>query len=193
MGELRAWVTWLHDRYELSVEDRLPRCWASHPGLIEELSALKAWREEIYASSQPSGQAARYWHAELRQVTARRHHHVRARLPHRPPRPRPYAAADPDLLAALGRRRPAGRRPRHRPRRRPAAAGDLARAASGSPRRSTAAARCRCPAARPPLIRRCLVGARLRRLGKGPRPERARPSLRSGGAPGTPACQMAQP
>jgi hypothetical protein len=67
-AELRAWVAWLHDRYELSVEDRLPRCWPRHPGLIEELSALKAWREEIYRGGQQSGQAARYWHAELRQV-----------------------------------------------------------------------------------------------------------------------------
>ena len=65
---LRAWVTWLYDRYELATEDRLPLCWASHPGLIEELYALKAWREEIYSAPQPSGQAARYWHAELRQV-----------------------------------------------------------------------------------------------------------------------------
>jgi hypothetical protein len=61
-------VTWLHDRYELGIEGRLPRCWAQHPGLVEELWALKAWREEIYEASQPSGQAARYWHAELRQV-----------------------------------------------------------------------------------------------------------------------------
>ncbi len=67
-SQLRAWVTWLYDRYELSVEDRLPRCWPQHPGLVEELWALKAWREEIYQASQPSGQAARYWHAELRQV-----------------------------------------------------------------------------------------------------------------------------
>jgi hypothetical protein len=67
-ASLRAWVTWLYDRYELAVEDRLPRCWASHPGLVEELAALKAWREEIYSSAQPSGQAARYWHSELRQV-----------------------------------------------------------------------------------------------------------------------------
>jgi hypothetical protein len=65
---LRAWVTWLHDRYELSVEDRLPRCWPRHPGLVEELYALMIWRDEIYSSSQQSGQAARYWHAELRQV-----------------------------------------------------------------------------------------------------------------------------
>lgn len=65
---LRAWVSWLHDRYELGTEDRLPRCWAEHPGLVEELYALKAWREEIYSGPQPSGQAARYWHSELRQV-----------------------------------------------------------------------------------------------------------------------------
>ena len=67
-SQLRAWVTWLYDRYELGIEDRLPRCWPQHPGLVEELGALKAWREEIYEASQPSGQAARYWHAELRQV-----------------------------------------------------------------------------------------------------------------------------
>jgi hypothetical protein len=67
-GTLRAWVTWLHDRYELSVEDRLPRCWPRHPGLVEELYALMVWRAEIYSSSHQSGQAARYWHAELRQV-----------------------------------------------------------------------------------------------------------------------------
>jgi hypothetical protein len=65
---LVAWVTWLHDRYELSVEERLPHCWADHPGLIEELSALRAWRLEIWNSPQPSGQAARYWHAEMRQT-----------------------------------------------------------------------------------------------------------------------------
>jgi hypothetical protein len=67
-SQLRAWVTWLHDRYELGIDDRLPRCWPQHPGLVEELWALKAWREEIYEASQPSGQAARYWHTELRQV-----------------------------------------------------------------------------------------------------------------------------
>ena len=66
--ELLLWVTWLHDRYELSVESRLPRCWSQHPGLIDELWALKVWREEIYNGKESSGQAARYWHAELRQT-----------------------------------------------------------------------------------------------------------------------------
>jgi hypothetical protein len=67
---LTGWVSWLHDRYELSVEERLPHCWAEHPGLVEELSALRAWRLEIWTSAQPSGQAARYWHAEMRQTIA---------------------------------------------------------------------------------------------------------------------------
>jgi hypothetical protein len=48
-AELRAWVAWLHDRYELGTEDRLPRCWARHPGLVEELWALRAWRLEVYS------------------------------------------------------------------------------------------------------------------------------------------------
>jgi hypothetical protein len=69
-ADLAAWVTWLHDRYELSIEERLPHCWADHPGLVEELSALRAWRLEIWNSPQPSGQAARYWHAEMRQTIA---------------------------------------------------------------------------------------------------------------------------
>ena len=47
-ASLRAWVTWLYDRYELAVEDRLPRCWASHPGLVEELAALKAWLRRLH-------------------------------------------------------------------------------------------------------------------------------------------------
>ncbi|MEV6968620.1 hypothetical protein AB0M47_26245 [Hamadaea sp. NPDC051192] len=66
--ELVEWAIWLHDRYELSRDSRLPDCWPQHPGLVEELWTLKAWREEIYTATEPSAQAARYWHAELRQV-----------------------------------------------------------------------------------------------------------------------------
>jgi hypothetical protein len=70
-AELRAWVTWLADRYELKVEHRLPHCWALHPGLVEELRALMWWRKEIYSSAAPaSGQAGRYWHSELRQTVS---------------------------------------------------------------------------------------------------------------------------
>ena len=42
--------------------------WARHPGLVEELWALRAWRLEVYSGGQPAGQAARYWHTELRQL-----------------------------------------------------------------------------------------------------------------------------
>lgn len=59
-----------HDRYELALDSRLPDCWAEHPGLIEELWALMLWRQEIYSVEQPSGQATRYWHTELRTVIA---------------------------------------------------------------------------------------------------------------------------
>jgi hypothetical protein len=53
----RALAEW--HRYELGTEDRLPRCWPRHPGLVEELWALRAWRLEVYSGGQPSGQAAR--------------------------------------------------------------------------------------------------------------------------------------
>jgi hypothetical protein len=61
-AELRAWVAWLYDRYELGTEDRVPGCRARHPDLVEELWALRAWRLEVYSGVQPFGRAARYWH-----------------------------------------------------------------------------------------------------------------------------------
>jgi hypothetical protein len=67
-AELRAFVTWLTDRYELTTEDRMPLCWPRHPGLVEELRTLRQWRLEIYCGQAPNGQAAGYWHTQLRQV-----------------------------------------------------------------------------------------------------------------------------
>lgn len=68
-ADLRSWVAWLTDRYELTIENRIPQCWAQHPGLVEELWALRVWRQEIYGSGmRPAGQAARYWHGELDRV-----------------------------------------------------------------------------------------------------------------------------
>lgn len=70
--DLRTWVIWLHDQYELSKEERLPLCWHLHPGLVEELRSLKAWREAIYDTPDTRGaaHAARSWHGELRQTIA---------------------------------------------------------------------------------------------------------------------------
>jgi hypothetical protein len=70
-NELVEWVAWLHDRYELSVAERLPHCWARHPGLIEELSILKAWREQIYATREPAPRDARAWHDHLHEVLSK--------------------------------------------------------------------------------------------------------------------------
>lgn len=68
---LVGWVVWIHDLYELSRTERLPLCWPQHPGLVEELRSLKAWREHIYdhpAAGTPH--VARSWHGELRQTVA---------------------------------------------------------------------------------------------------------------------------
>lgn len=67
-AQLRAWVTWLYDRYELAAEDKLPLCWPEHPGLVEELRALRAWRLEAYSGQPGTGQTACYWHTTLRTV-----------------------------------------------------------------------------------------------------------------------------
>jgi hypothetical protein len=69
---LVAWVVWIHDLYELSRTERLPRCWHQHPGLVEELRSLKAWREHIYdtPNAATTPHVARSWHGELRQSIA---------------------------------------------------------------------------------------------------------------------------
>lgn len=76
---LVEWVAWLHDRYELAIQSRLPECWPQHPGIIEELWALKMWREALYTNDTDTGvltgheagglaQHARYWHTDLRNL-----------------------------------------------------------------------------------------------------------------------------
>jgi len=80
-ADLVDWVIWLHDAYELSVEERIPECWPHHPGLVRELAALRAWRAEIYTPALDpvtgtalpvwgNGGSARAWHSELRNVIA---------------------------------------------------------------------------------------------------------------------------
>ncbi|WP_433117856.1 hypothetical protein [Micromonospora sp. CA-246542] len=68
---LVSWVTWIHDLYELSREERLPLCWPQHPGLVEELRSLKFWRDVIYTSrDSAAAHSPRSWHGELRQTLA---------------------------------------------------------------------------------------------------------------------------
>ena len=62
--QLCDWIEWLTARYRLTREERLPTCWPQHPELIEELTALRAWRLEAYGP-EGSGQQAVYWHQAL--------------------------------------------------------------------------------------------------------------------------------
>jgi hypothetical protein len=76
-SDLVEWVAWLHDTYELGRESRLPECWPDHPGLVQELWALKCWREALYTTSAEDGvttgeqagslaQHVRMWHNDMR-------------------------------------------------------------------------------------------------------------------------------
>ena len=104
--DLVDWVAWLHDADELSTDQRLPECWHQHPGLIQELTALRAWRAEIYtppadadgrvAAVWGNGGSARAWHTELRNVlrAATADYAVRCRAGHKPPALLATAAED---------------------------------------------------------------------------------------------------
>jgi hypothetical protein len=60
LEELDLWVGWLIDRYGLD-HRVVPGCWARHPELIEELSALHLAWEAAYSSSAGPEEALR-WH-----------------------------------------------------------------------------------------------------------------------------------
>ncbi|NLT55814.1 MAG: hypothetical protein GXX79_14900 [Actinomycetales bacterium] len=106
-ADLVDWVAWLHDAYELSTDHRLPECWHQHPGLVQELTALRAWRAEIYTPpTDPDGHpapvwgnggSARAWHGELRNVlrAATTDYAVRCRAGHKPPTPLTSGDEDP--------------------------------------------------------------------------------------------------
>lgn len=43
--DLGGWVSWLVARHHLARQ--IPRCWARHPGLVDELVALRHWHQEV--------------------------------------------------------------------------------------------------------------------------------------------------
>lgn len=60
LEELDLWVAWLVDRYRLD-HRVVPDCWAHHPELIEELSALHlAWQDSFATTSRAD--APLQWH-----------------------------------------------------------------------------------------------------------------------------------
>jgi hypothetical protein len=60
MAQLAAWTAWLRHRYPLA--RKIPGCWAQHPELIEELTALwLAWQGAYQQPDAPLTTAAD-WH-----------------------------------------------------------------------------------------------------------------------------------
>lgn len=58
--ELTGWVRWLRSRYPLA--RRVPSCWADHPEIVEELTALWLAWQAAYTEPDASLTAAADWH-----------------------------------------------------------------------------------------------------------------------------------
>ena len=60
---LAEWVDWLIYTYELRDEVRLTSCWPAHPGVVEELAALRsAWRDAATRATEGDNDALAFWH-----------------------------------------------------------------------------------------------------------------------------------
>ncbi len=60
MAQLESWTAWLRGRYPLA--RKIPSCWAEHPELIEELTALWLAWQQAYQQPNPPLTAAADWH-----------------------------------------------------------------------------------------------------------------------------------
>jgi hypothetical protein len=58
--ELTDWVGWIRHRYPLA--RRIPACWAEHPEVVEELTALWLAWQAAYVDTDGSLTAAAEWH-----------------------------------------------------------------------------------------------------------------------------------
>jgi hypothetical protein len=59
-SQLRAWVAWIRHRYPLA--KRVPACWAEHPEIVEELTALWLAWQHAYEDRRASLSAPAEWH-----------------------------------------------------------------------------------------------------------------------------------
>ncbi len=59
-AELADWVDWIRSRYPLA--RRVPACWADHPEILEELTALWIAWQAAYTEPEPMLTAAADWH-----------------------------------------------------------------------------------------------------------------------------------
>jgi hypothetical protein len=70
LGDLRAWVEQLLDRFDHLDYAVIPACWWRHGGHIEALQALRDHERMSYADSSPA-QAAASWHREFHFIEMR--------------------------------------------------------------------------------------------------------------------------
>ncbi|MFL6100813.1 MAG: hypothetical protein ACJ71T_12765 [Actinomycetales bacterium] len=76
LDELREWVDWLIERYEL-FDDRhaIEPCWAEHTVAVEELTALMiAWKAEFGSTARRASAGPIAWHANWLWSTLQRVH-----------------------------------------------------------------------------------------------------------------------
>jgi hypothetical protein len=59
-SQLTDWVDWLRGRYPLA--KKIPPCWAEHPEIVEELTALWLAWQHAYAEADAPLTAAADWH-----------------------------------------------------------------------------------------------------------------------------------
>lgn len=58
--QLTDWVNWIRSRYPLA--RKIPACWADHPEIVEELTALYAAWQYAYEDLESPLTAAADWH-----------------------------------------------------------------------------------------------------------------------------------
>jgi hypothetical protein len=104
--QLIAWVAWIRNRYPLA--RKIPPCWADHPELVEELTALWLAWQHAYEDKDAPLTAAADWHDRwLPGVLYRLEHGPFALDCANEHRPRPAAAyASPDHPEELVKTRP---------------------------------------------------------------------------------------
>ncbi|MBO0727924.1 MAG: DUF4913 domain-containing protein [Acidimicrobiaceae bacterium] len=100
--ELIGWVRWIRQRYPLA--RRIPDCWAEHPEIVEELTALwLAWQAAYVEADAPLTAAAEWHDRWLPGVLYRLQHGPFALDCDTSHHPRPggaYAPAQPDIAIA---------------------------------------------------------------------------------------------
>ena len=64
LTELRDWVDWIRDRYQLgATRHQIPKCWAQHPVAVEELTALMvAWKAAYTGQAEGPFDGPIAWH-----------------------------------------------------------------------------------------------------------------------------------